>query len=112
MQYTSLKLIRFCVGSILYYIQVVFSESEITRCLPSPLNQGITIYQVSGMLKGAFKKLRRSRKFKNEKGDHVHDALYLIHKPMDERLIGKVKITVDFSKIAQKVALMTNYEHE
>lgn len=69
----------------------IFSESELTRCLPSPLNQGITIYQVSGMLKGAFKKLRKSRKFKNEKGEEVNDALYLIHKAMDERLIGKAK---------------------
>lgn len=69
----------------------IFSESELTRCLPSPLNQGITIYQVSGMLKGAFKKLRKSRKFKNDNGEEVIDALYLIHKAMDERLIGKAK---------------------
>jgi len=69
----------------------IFSESELTRCLPSPLNQGITIYQVSGMLKGAFKKLRKSRKFKNENGEEVNDALYLIHKAMDERLIGKAR---------------------
>jgi hypothetical protein len=68
-----------------------FSESEITRCLPYPLNKGVTIYLTSGLLKGTFKKLRRSRKFKNEKGEEVSDPLYLIHKPMDERLIGKAK---------------------
>ena len=68
-----------------------FSESEITRCLPFPLNKGVTIDQTSGLLKGAFKKLRRSRKFKNKKGEDVNDALYQIHKPMDERLIGKAK---------------------
>ena len=72
-------------------IGVIFSESELTRCLPSPLNQGITINQVSGLLKGAFKKLRKSRKFKNDNGEDVNDALYLIHKSMDERLIGKAK---------------------
>jgi len=69
----------------------IFSESELTRCLPSPLNEGIIINQVSGLLKGAFKKLRKSRKFKNDNGEEVNDALYLIHKPMDERLIGKAK---------------------
>jgi len=72
-------------------IGTIFSESELTRCLPSPLNKGITINQVSGMLKGAFKKLRKSRKFKNDNGEEVNDALYLIHKAMDKRLIGKAK---------------------
>lgn len=69
----------------------IFSESELTRCLPYPLNQGITINQVSGLLKGAFKKLRKSRKFKNDNGEEVNDALYLIHKAMDERVIGKAR---------------------
>ncbi|NJI71955.1 hypothetical protein HCX49_01930 [Sphingobacterium kitahiroshimense] len=68
-----------------------FSESEIMRCLPYPLNKGVTIYQTSGLLKGAFKKLRRSRKFKDEKGNDVIDPLYQIHKPIDEHLIGKAK---------------------
>lgn len=75
-----------------------FSESEITRCLPYPLNQGIIINQVSGMLKGAFKKLRRSRKFKNKKGEDVSDPLYLIHKPIYEHLIGKAKRKLEIDK--------------
>jgi len=68
-----------------------FSESEITRCIPYPLNKGVTIHLTSGLLKGAFKKLRRSRKFKDEEGNDVIDPLYQIHKPIDEHLIGKAK---------------------
>jgi hypothetical protein len=79
-----------------------FSESEITRCLPYPLNKGVTIYLTSGLLKGAFKKLRRSRKFKNERGEEVSDPLYLIHKPMDERLIGKAKRRLEIEEEIKK----------
>jgi len=69
----------------------MFTESDLIRCLPAPLNQGLTINWYTGMIKGAFKKLRKTKIHKNAKGEEISEALHLVHKPMDESRIAKAK---------------------
>lgn len=68
-----------------------FTESDLIRCLPSPLNKGLKINWYTGMLKGAFKKLRKIKMSKNTEGEEIREALHLVHKPIEDPLIGKAK---------------------
>lgn len=68
-----------------------FTDSDIIRCLPYPLNQGITIDWRAGMLKGVVKILRIPIRSKDENGNDISEVRYQLNKHIAERLLTKAK---------------------
>lgn len=68
-----------------------FTDSDIIRCLPYPLNQGVTIDWRVGMLKGVVKILRIPRISKDENGNDISEVRYQLNKDIAERLLNEAK---------------------
>lgn len=68
-----------------------FTDSDIIRCLPHPLNLGVTIDWRGGMLKGVVKILRIPRISKDENGNDISEVRYRLNKHISEPLLNKAK---------------------